>query len=298
MLERAIRFPFCRLIIQAPDEKFLALNVLRDNVYVMHTDATFYLKINQKMPSSDSIRYREKMFGQGLYLGHHLGPPAKLYVGEDELYIQFEDRSAASCNRIIWSFVVKYVLSMTSLRSNALHLKGVLLLREKRALLLLGRGNAGKTTLSKFLSNNGYQIIANTHCVTRTGYVWGVNTWVRRRVEEGVDQYEFFAPPRHQEGTLNKIIIYEYNDRGEFHLRPLTREFATAFITYFAAGIGNYDLKEDIFEGTQGYFEDRCRLLSTELALVDELVNRHKIDYLSCDLTDLRAAAALLRTLT
>lgn len=284
LFSRDIRFPFCNLVIEATEPIFLARNVLSDNSYDGPSTRTVYLRINLPSAPSMATNYRRTMFSRGLYLGHHLGPPADIeIVGGDVININSPDMTESMCDKIIWTFVVKLVLTLTSLRNGALHLKGVALRKDEEILLLVGRGGSGKTTLSNTLAHFGYQVIANTHCVVKDSYIWGINTWIRTRMHNTSDIYTSPANNVKQEGHLRRICVYEYNASGICEVRPLNRELARAFLTFFSAGIANYDLKEDIVDCATGSFVQRYEMLSTELALIDELVSSVPVNYISCD---------------
>ncbi len=299
---RRIRLPFTHLTIETTQPAFCAYEVLGDNVYDDVVDQTFHLKLDLPLPSnhtrfgsSNAPTYRERMFDRGLYLGHHFGKTAELFVGDSEMWINVHPADEATYNTIVWTYAIKLILSLSSLQNDALHLKSTALLNGNNVVLLMGRGNAGKTTAARLLEDKlECAMIANTHCVVQDQHVWGVNTWVRHRTTDGEESYVLKQPCGSQEGELRRIIIFEHNERGEFVCERIDAEMAESFILYFAASIGNYDLKEDITDyRRRGTFSDRHAMLRTEIDKVRQLVAANDVVYVSCDSFDSRASQAL-----
>lgn len=102
------------------------------NVYICREDD----------PVFDNPRtYRENMMRRGSYRGHHFGRPARLKCIDDTNIAIFHPDPGM----IIWSLIVKYVLTVFPIRAGMLHIKGAAVAHEGRAYLLLGRGGSGKT---------------------------------------------------------------------------------------------------------------------------------------------------------
>lgn len=84
-------------------------------------------------------KYREKIMLQGFYIGHHFGVPT---------YFKLFDRAmvfvTADPNRIIWSFAIKFILTINSIQHNWLHLKTGAIEWNGKAILLMGRGEQVK----------------------------------------------------------------------------------------------------------------------------------------------------------
>ena len=164
---------------------------------------------------SSKESYREKRMGEGLYLGHHIGQPAKLKIIDDYNMALFHPEPF---NIIRWH-LSKYIVNVFALKQNKLYLKGGAVAYKGRAFLILGRGGAGKTELINKLCENGASFISNTHLLIDALMVKGINTNIRIR-KNGKD--EFVSRDKlHGENVVKEylpisgIFWVKYRDSGK-----------------------------------------------------------------------------------
>ncbi len=283
------------MIIRSRNQALLGHEALGQNHYERRLGKAPFVARLGSFDGRPGDSYRERMFAKGVYLGHHHGPGAKLTTDGAGLCIDLLDEDPARYNRVLWSYALKLILTLTSARHDALHLKGLAVSRNRRTILIAGRGGSGKTTLANRLRQHGYHTLSNTHCVLKGDYLWGVNTWVRQRDGQGRESYRPAEAPSRQEGILKGVVLYERNPHGEFTAREVRPDVFKAFMAFFGAGIANYDLKEDVADWFQSEpFEKRVEILSKEIALVDAMVNEHRAFYVSCDVRDADALESAL----
>jgi hypothetical protein len=198
-------------------------------------------------PVFDNPRtYRENIMQRGSYRGHHFGRPARLKCIDDKNIALFHPDPGM----IIWSLVVKYVLTVFAIRADMLHIKGAAVAHEGRAYLLLGRGGSGKTEIARTLCGNGARLMANTHLLVHGGSVCGVTSNVRVR-EGGRDVY---VPPNHERGLpiyndwlpIGAAFWVKYRTDGRAVVEGVPPRVAKANMRYFSESISNWEIKEDI----------------------------------------------------
>lgn len=296
-MQRQVQMPFGTLIVSAPTEELLATRVLGDSNYAQQYGLDSFVVLHDSPAMVPTNSYRSSMLKQGLYLGHHQGVPGDIELGPRALKVNLRDGGPAEYDKFFWTHALKYLLTQMSLPYRALHVKATSIMKHGEITLLLGRGASGKTSLAGHLENNcGYGVVGNTHAIVKSGYVWALNTWTRHRVN-GVDQY--VAPDartRPREGRLARIVLTDANQIGEFREASVARTTALAFIAFFAAAVGTYDLKEDIVDGSGKIgLLDRLKLLEIEQSLMAELVEQVPITYLSADIMDPRSRASVTK---
>lgn len=237
--------------------------------------------------------YREKMAGRGSYRGHHFGPPARLKIlGDTRIALSHPDPGA-----IIWSLVVKYVITAFAARTDMLHLKGAALAHGGQAFLLLGRGGSGKTEVVRTLGDHGAHLMANTHLLVDGATVHGVRSNVR--VREGGQEvhlpHDRAGLPIH-EGALpiGGALWLDRRDDGRQVIEPMPPRVARANLRYFGESISNWEIKEDIadLDGSDPYaFAERVN--RTE-ALLDAFCADHQVHHANLDVRSPEGLATLL----
>jgi hypothetical protein len=203
------------------------------NVFILDPDDAVF---------EDPSTYRENMMPRGSYRGHHFGPPGRLKV-IDEYTIAL---SHPEPGMIIWSLVVKYVLTVSALRDGKLHLKGAAVAYGGRACLLLGRGGSGKTEMARALCRDGARPLANTHLLVDGRSVLGVKSNVRVR-EGGRDRYV----PLETDGAtgwlpIGAVLWVKYRSDGMAIIKKMPPEVAKANMRYFSESVSNWEIKEDL----------------------------------------------------
>ena len=194
--------------------------------------------------------YRAVQMKKGLYLGHNMGNPCDLHIDRNNIFLYMKD--SANYEKVFWGFAIKYIFTMAALEKNVLHIKGLLLKDHREKLyLLLGKGQSGKTTLGIELEKKGYKVVSNTHCFVKGEYVWGINSWIRLR--SGVSQ-KYLIPSDTDEvldGKIEKCYVVDWNNQGEFKIDTSISDLEKyLYIRNFVAAIGNYDLKEEVWDYT------------------------------------------------
>lgn len=220
----------------------------------------------------EDLTYRGSQMKKGVYLGHNIGTPCKFHMSDNDIYIYAENE--VTYRKVFWSFIVKYIFTKACLEHGILHLKATILRadRDKGLILVLGKGGSGKTTLADSLCKHGFQILSNTHCMLRDNYVWGINSWIRRREDKNekytIDTSKVFE----LEGNVKKIIIVEGNKNKErIVIEEMNEIEKYYYIKNFSAAISNYDLKEEVFDYMTKNKKEAVYLLKREDDLVKKM---------------------------
>ncbi|MFB5761892.1 hypothetical protein [Paenibacillus medicaginis] len=287
MYSRLVEMPFGKLCITSTSPDYLGSSVLGHASYNRKfSDSLFTLKINTGDGDGDGVAsYRQEMLRRGIYLGHHHGMSVKMKSEKDTLSISLHYESPDGYNKIIWTYAMKYVFTIMALRYDALHLKATTLIKEGRAILLLGRGKSGKTTLASYLAQVGFNHVGNTHAMIKDEQVWAINSWKRIRRSDGNETYELCDNVGIANGKLVNIYVVDFNREGNFHCSELDFDMAFSFLLYFGGATGNYDLKEDLFDyNMTESFSKRMSFLVKEISLIRQLLRNNKIYYLSADI--------------
>lgn len=207
------------------------------NVYLCReSDAVF----------DDPRTYREKIMREGSYRGHTFGPPARLkWIDQGNVALAHPNPG-----KIIWSYVIKYVLTVFAMRANLLHLKGAAVAHEGRAFLFLGRGGSGKTEIVKALCANGSTLMANTHLLVDGGAVRGVRSTMRVR-DNGRDVYVSTDGAHSGEAPegwvpIGGVFWVKFRTDGVSIVEAMPSSCAYTNLQSFAEAVRNWELKEDI----------------------------------------------------
>lgn len=192
--------------------------------------------------------YREKAMKSGIYLGHHSGKPAKLYIEDKEnIHLCAEDY-----NRVFWSYLIKYILTVFCLENRMLHLKAGAVEFEENIYLIMGRGGSGKTEIIKAMCNNGGTFITNTHAIIKANEIMGLSTNIRVRED---DKQKYYMPnqlfPQNAIGTwkkVDKILWINHRNDGEIRVKKLKIGDLFYNIKQFSEAIANWELHEDIYD--------------------------------------------------
>jgi len=235
--------------------------------------------------------YREKIMLRGAYRGHHVGQPARLKIIDDRNIAFFHPDPGM----IIWSLVVKYVLTVCAIQADLLHIKGAAVAHEGRAYLLLGRGGSGKTEIARTLCGNGARLMANTHLLVDGGSVRGVTSNVRVR-EGGRDVY---VPADDGHGLcgwlpIGAVFWVKYRTDGKAVIERMPPHVAKANMRYFAESISNWEIKEDIAD----HFHSDPLAFAEHVNRTDELLNKfcdgNDIYYANLDILSSEGLAGLM----
>ena len=232
----------------------------------------------------DPKTYRENMMRAGSYRGHHFGQPASLKCIDDRNIALFH----ADPGKIIWSLVVKYVLTVFAIQANMLHIKGGAVAYKGKAFIILGRGGSGKTEVVKALSKNGADLMANTHLLIDGGSVCGIKSNMRVR-DGGRDVY---IPVDQQHGLnafdgwlpIGGVFWVKYRADGKTMVKRMPPQCAKANLQYFGESISNWEIKEDIAD----HFESDPFEFAEQVNRVDTMLNNfcetNDVYYLNVDI--------------
>lgn len=256
------------------------------NVYICEEDHPVFAE-----PAS----YREKVMRQGSYRGHTFGAPAGLkLIDAHNLAIAHTDPG-----KIIWAYVVKFVLSVFATENGLLHLKGAAVAHNDRAYLFLGRGGSGKTEVVRALCDSGDRLMGNTHLLVKGSQVNGIKS--NLRVREGdrdiylsLDKAGF---PIH-DGWLPIAAVFwlKYRTDGQMSVQELSTAQAKVNVHYFGEAVKNWELKEDIadYVGADPIaFADHVNLNDQQ---VEDFCQNHPVRYLNLDIFG-RSGLTSLRSL-
>lgn len=242
----------------------------------------------------DPRTYREDMVSRGSYRGHHFGPPARFKVIDGHnLALAHPDPGT-----IVWSLVVKYVLTVFSLRRGVLHIKGAAVASGGRAHLILGRGGSGKTEMARAMCRQGARLLGNTHLLVDGDSVCGVRSNIRVR-EGGRDVY---LPADRGHGPeadgdwmpIGSVLWVRYRTDGRAVIAPMPPDVAKANLRFFAESVGNWELKEDVADHFGSDPLDFGRSLSAADALLDALCRRFDVRFAQVDVFSQEGAEALV----
>lgn len=196
----------------------------------------------------EAITYREKIMQSGVYIGHHMGLPIKMkIVDKNEIHL-----CAGDYNRILWSYIVKFVLTVYCIEKGYLHLKGGAVEFHGKVFLIVGRGGSGKTELIKTLCGDGASYITNTHAIIDDNMLLGVKSNVRIRNKEGESYYSplslFGEKCIYDWKRIDGIIWIKYRTDTIVNIQELSVQEMHQNMRQFSEAIVNWELHEDIYD--------------------------------------------------
>lgn len=294
MEEKRIATPFGHLTIQHPgsiDAEILAPFRYSECI----ADDEFIIRLTEAPIRAETDFYRAATFRTGLYIGHHQGKPADITYGLNELSISMPIMDVGSCQKLIWSYGVKFYLSWKSYEHRALHVKATTIADRAsgRVTLFVGRGGSGKTTLADTLQSTGlFKVIGNTHAIVKDNWVWAINSWIRSRTPEG----EIYLPPRSREiigdGRIKHVVIVDYHKDSDFVAKELRPNQAIGFLLEYFWATNVYDLQEDLSDLTSTL--ESAELYSRDVKSIEQLTQARKVYYLRFDVNNPTARSRLL----
>jgi hypothetical protein len=237
--------------------------------------------------------YREKIMLKGFYIGHHFGTPAYYKLFDDAMVFVTTDP-----NRILWSFAVKYLLTVNSIRYGWLHLKAGAIEWNGKAILLLGRGSSGKTVLIEELCKEKANMVSNTHVCIQGRMMSGMKTKVRYR-EKGTEV--FVDPCEWLNGRvtdrwleIKAIFWVQYRTDDEVNIAPINANVLFHNAKLFSEAICNWELKEDIADYLQNDVEQVAQTMQAIDSRLKELLDRTPAYYLNVNIHNPEAREAVI----
>ncbi|WP_329020559.1 hypothetical protein [Streptomyces sp. NBC_01601] len=218
--------------------------------------------------SADSTA-RARNFASGYYVTDHFGPPVRISSSGNQIVLVGDH-----LQRLVWPYVVKYLLLRHTVTAGGLFLKAAALAVGDGATLIVGRGGAGKSVLVSGLCQSGATFITNSHVILADGAVRGVASTMRMRPgpwldqvaatstaaldpsERLVDPYDAF--PRHAGATmpLRAVWIADFRAPDEHDVQRLTSSEAVNIAEQFALGLNVYRLEEDLLDLCGGDYRE------------------------------------------
>jgi hypothetical protein len=245
------------------------------NIYICDEDDIIF---------DNPITYREKFMRFGLYRGHHFGLPAKLKLIDDyNIALYHHDPG-----KILWCFIIKYVLTVFSNKLNMLHIKGGAVAYKGRSFLILGRGGSGKTEVLKELCKYGAKFMANTHLLVNGYTVCGIKSNVRIR-ENGCDVY---APIDQQLNDnvyhgwlpIGGVFWVKYRTDGVTKIKKIPSNIALPNLKYFSESISNWEMKEDLADYHESNPFEFANHLNKINKMLTDFCENNNIYYLNLDI--------------
>ncbi|MFD4789823.1 hypothetical protein ACFWN1_22745 [Streptomyces sp. NPDC058459] len=213
--------------------------------------------VNPGLPADTTARARN--LASGYYVTDHFGPPVRISSSGNRIVLVGDH-----LERLVWPYVVKYLLLRHTATTGGLFLKAAALAAGDSATLIVGRGGAGKSVLVTGLCRSGATFITNSHVVLTDGAVQGVASTMRMRPgpwldqaantaaldprERLVDPYEAFP---HHAGTpvpLRAVWIADFRAPHEHDVQQLPPDEAASIVEQFAFGLNVYRLEEDLLD--------------------------------------------------
>jgi hypothetical protein len=292
---RRLALPFGELAITAATadlalDRVIAAAPLRRRL----TDHGFGFRIG--FPEAAPVRgYRAETAGRGVYQGHNLGPPAIVSTTPRQLAGYIPGGRVADYEQLFWSLGIKVMCALAAHASHALHVKATALVDpDGRVVLLVGRGQAGKTTLARFLVEHArFRRGGNTHALVREDHAWSLATWVRERGPGGDVFDPAVVPAQPIDGPLRGILIVEKNSDGRTQRERLVGPRWSAFFQAFVCGTGAWDLKEDIADAIGPGAHVAAAALEREHRQLARLLDTIGLGFVSVDVRSAECRAAI-----
>ncbi|MEI5595895.1 hypothetical protein [Streptomyces brasiliscabiei] len=214
-------------------------------------------------------------FASGYYVTDHFGPPVRMSSSGNRIVLVGDH-----LERLVWPYVVKYLLLQHTATTGGLFLKAAALAVGDGATLIVGRGGAGKSVLVTGLCRNGATFITNSHVVLAGGAVQGVASTMRMRPgpwlnqagtastaaldprERLVDPDEAFPHHAGAAVSLRAVWIADFRAPDEHDVQQLPPDEAAGIVDQFAFGLNVYRLEEDLLDLCGGDY----RAFSTQYA--------------------------------
>lgn len=209
---------------------------------------------------------RARGFLKGYYVTDHAGPPVQMVTSGRRIVL-----FGLRLERIVWSYVVKWVLSRHAIASGAIFFKGAAVALDGHGVLLVGRGGAGKTVMLTELCRRGAGFVTNSHALVTGTTLQGIRTSMRVRPGPGtaghegisarpaldsgqvvVDPTELFGPGPVDPVSLRHIAVVDFRGPERHHVERLTPEEAFSVLDQFGLGLNVYRLEEDHLDDVGG----------------------------------------------
>lgn len=276
--------PGTRLHVQALHVRIDIGRVLQQPLYdpsFIDSAGSFRIRFNCGIDPDDS--YRGRQMRRGIYLGHHLGPPADFTYEREGVAITLAPQDASHYLGIFWHYGLKFALSVCAAMLRAAHIKGVCIANAAgEGVVICGRGGVGKTTLADALCGDGYALVGNTHVVVKAGHAWAVPTWIRDRSRPADDPYRPPAQAARHDFNLKAVLVLSGRRGRLFERVPFSK--TRGVLLAWAHATGAYDLKEDLLDWAPQ--ERRWSIMDDDLRAFEDALKNVPIFRVEVDIRD------------
>lgn len=261
------------------------------------------LDVSDVLPLVDDT-FRSERLRAGYYLTHYFGEPAYL-ISADNRYLVLGRR----LERILWPYLVKYLLTRFSIEQGSLHLKAAAFAFDGMATLLVGRGGGGKSVFLTQACVAGGAFLSNTHVLLSGSQVMGVPTAMRVRDDDcfrplihsldlprhivkgefSLDPVDAFPGRILNSGRLRNLVVVDHQrgaDRRLRRLRRLTPDDTYLYAEAFALPIPTYGIKDDVLAYVGGDLDRFVAVYRTMKEQLRQVVDECNCFHTSCDMLD------------
>jgi len=268
-------------------------------IYCIDLESEQHINYNYVKQFADKT-YRSRMFTSGYYVTDKFGPEICLVTKGHRYYI-FGTR----LERVLWPYLVKYLLTIHSITDNSLHLKAASFEVNSFGTLLFGRGGAGKTVFLSQICLRGAWFVSNTHVYVKDGIVCGVPSNMRVRndacfrdlihsnnLPESIKTGEFLLNPyslfnsRTKETTnLKNLCLIDFNKESLSLIKTIDKKYMYNYLEQFSLPINVYGLKEDLLDYFENDYASFSRVYTLMKNRLQEIVEKNNCFYISADMT-------------
>jgi hypothetical protein len=311
-----------RIEIRSNESHFVGLQYLPRLTCTGDVDIDYVLTfcnlaVDAPWPMPDVLQasntgYRSSRFASGYYITDHFGPPAYI-TNHGSHYWLF----AVDFEPIFWPYLVKFLLTIHSIRCSTLHLKAAGFALGGAGTLLVGRGGSGKTVLLAQMCRRGAYLLSNTHTLVSRDAIIAVRSSMRvrndavfsgiigsRALPTGIKSGEYLVDPVEHLGwqhcasaSLRNICLVEFRAAHQGDIRALDRNILFDYMEQFSVALNVYGLKEDILEYLGEDIDEFSRQMRRTREALHRLIEHSNCHYVTCDVTNpdhLRAFYAAL----
>jgi hypothetical protein len=258
------------------------------------------LDVSDVLPFVDDT-FRSERLRAGYYLTHYFGEPAYL-ISADSRYLILGRR----LERILWPYLVKYLLTRFSIEQGSLHLKAAAFALDGMATLLVGRGGGGKSVFLTQACVAGGAFVSNTHVLLAGSRVIGVPSAMRVRDDDCVrplirsldlprhivkgefslDPVDAFPDRIVESARLRNLVVVDHRRGADRRLRRLTSDDTYLYAEAFALPIPTYGLKDDVLAYVGGDLDRFVAVYRTMKERLRQVVDECNCFHTSCDMLD------------
>lgn len=226
---------------------------------------------------------RSKQFAKGYYVTDHFGEPIYQKVdNNNSIYLY-----GKSFDRIIWSYFVKYILLIESVKMNSVFIKAAAFRLNNKTSLIVGPGGSGKTVfLNYFCNKKNAEYITNSNGIIKDGILTGVGSTMRVRMDEDeilVDPADKFNLDFTKEYKIENIIFMKYGNQNKI-IQIKDNDIIRNFLELFLMGINVYSLEEDLLHYLDFDYVNFSQRYQQMKNQIDNLISYCKVYYIDANI--------------